>query len=144
MHSIGFLSEQTGVKVPTIRYYESIALLAEPSRNAGNQRRYSADHLEQLKFIKHARQLGLDIASIRQLISLKTSDSMSCSQVDIIAKEHLDSVRQRILALQSLEQELLRISACESTAGIKECDILRSIADHDLCNHDHQLAKVDR
>lgn len=137
MFSIGFLSKQTGVKVPTIRYYESIGLLAEPSRNAGNQRRYSSDHLEQLTFIKHARQLGLGIESIRELISLRTSDSISCDEVDLIAKEHLNTVRQRIAALQSLELELLRISACESTAGIKECNILRSIADHDLCGHEH-------
>ena len=137
MFSIGFLSKQTGVKVPAIRYYESISLLAEPSRNAGNQRRYSQDHLEQLKFIKHARQLGLGIEPIRQLISLRTSDSISCEQVDLIAKEHLSSIRQRIAALQSLEVELLRISACDSTVGIQECNILRSIADHNLCDHEH-------
>lgn len=40
MFSIGQLSKATGVKVPTIRYYEEIGLLPAPGRNAGNQRRY--------------------------------------------------------------------------------------------------------
>jgi DNA-binding transcriptional MerR regulator len=137
MHSIGFLSEATQVKVPTIRYYESIGLLNIPQRSQGNQRRYTAHDLDQLKFIKHSRQLGLDIESIRQLISLKVNDSISCEKADQIAQAHLQGVRKRIVALRRLEQELMRISACESTAGIKECNILASIADHDSCSHDH-------
>jgi MerR family regulatory protein len=39
--SIGELSRRTGVKVATIRYYESIALMSAPSRSEGKQRRYS-------------------------------------------------------------------------------------------------------
>ena len=38
--SIGELSRRTGVKVPTIRYYESVALMPPPLRSEGKQRRY--------------------------------------------------------------------------------------------------------
>ena len=37
MFSIGDLSRRTGVKVPTIRYYEEIGLLAVPPRTDGNR-----------------------------------------------------------------------------------------------------------
>jgi hypothetical protein len=37
MFSIGELSRRTKVKVPTIRYYEDMGLLAEAERTAGNQ-----------------------------------------------------------------------------------------------------------
>ena len=40
MLSIGDLSKRTGVKVPTIRYYEQMGLLAAATRSEGNQRRY--------------------------------------------------------------------------------------------------------
>jgi DNA-binding transcriptional MerR regulator len=40
--TIGELSRQTGVKVPTIRYYEQVGLLAAPLRTEGKQRRYGA------------------------------------------------------------------------------------------------------
>ena len=39
--SIGKLSEQTGVHIETIRYYEKIDLLPKPCRSAGGHRIYS-------------------------------------------------------------------------------------------------------
>ncbi|MGO7427700.1 MerR family DNA-binding transcriptional regulator, partial [Rhizobium ruizarguesonis] len=38
--TIGEAARQSGVKVPTVRYYESIGLLAAPSRSEGNQRSF--------------------------------------------------------------------------------------------------------
>ena len=43
MLTIGDLSRQTGVKVPTIRYYEQMGLLSHAERSEGNQRRYSGE-----------------------------------------------------------------------------------------------------
>jgi DNA-binding transcriptional MerR regulator len=37
---IGLLSRKTGVKIPTIRYYESVGLLRPPPRSEGNRRLY--------------------------------------------------------------------------------------------------------
>jgi DNA-binding transcriptional MerR regulator len=36
-------ARQSGVKVPTVRYYEQIGLLPAPPRNEGNRRQYDAD-----------------------------------------------------------------------------------------------------
>ena len=57
--SIGELSKQTGVKVPTIRYYEKEGLIDAPLRTEGNQRRYRETDRDRLRFIKHSRDLGL-------------------------------------------------------------------------------------
>ena len=51
MFSIGELSKRTGVKIPTIRYYEHTGLIDAPERSEGNQRRYSKDGLKRLSFI---------------------------------------------------------------------------------------------
>ena len=40
--SIGELARRSGVKVPTIRYYEGVGLLRVPARTGGLQRRYDA------------------------------------------------------------------------------------------------------
>ena len=55
---IGRAAEQTGVKVPTIRYYESIGLIPAPPRSEGNQRRYDRTARDRLRFIAHARAMG--------------------------------------------------------------------------------------
>ena len=59
--AIGELSQRTNVKVPTIRYYEQIGLLASPVRTEGNQRRYGPGEINRLNFIRHARELGFEI-----------------------------------------------------------------------------------
>lgn len=85
MLSIGDLSKRTGVKVPTIRYYEQMGLLAAATRSEGNQRRYERSDLDRLAFIRHARDLGLDISAIRELIALGSHPQQPCGDIDRIA-----------------------------------------------------------
>ena len=82
MYSIGTMSKTTGVKVPTIRYYEDIGLLSEPGRNAGNQRRYDQDGMDALGFIKHARDLGFALDDIRALMQLKGDLGTDCAHFE--------------------------------------------------------------
>ncbi|CAG0983518.1 HTH-type transcriptional regulator ZntR [Rhizobiaceae bacterium] len=70
MLTIGNLSRNTGVKVPTIRHYEQMSLMSPAERSEGNQRRDSREERDRLSFIKHARDLGLTIESIRELLEL--------------------------------------------------------------------------
>ena len=138
MFSIGQLAKRTGVKVPTIRFYEEIGLIETPHRSEGNQRRYEPDTLDRLTFIRHGRDLGLSLDAIRDLIELSRHPERPCGRADAIVAERLSDVRARIARLQRLESELERMGAlCRGqTAG--ECYVLRSIGDHDLCEVDHR------
>ena len=136
MLSIGELARRTGVKVPTIRYYEQVGLLDRPGRTEGNQRRYGRPELERLTFVRHARDLGLTIEAIRELIELNGHPDRPCAEADRIARDHLADVRGRIARLRLLERELERISQC-SHHTVGECRVLRTLADHDLCLDDH-------
>ena len=137
MYSIGTLSRRTGVKVPTIRYYEQTGLLAPPERTEGNQRRYSEQEAERLGFIKHARDLGFPIEAIRDLIELSDHPETPCVQASKIAREQLFQVRQRIRKLKQLEVELRRISTGCNDASIGDCYVLRALSDHGLCEAEH-------
>jgi DNA-binding transcriptional MerR regulator len=137
MYSIGDLSRRTQVKVPTIRYYEQVGLLAALERSEGNQRRYGRPELERLAFIRHARDLGFSIDAIRALIDLSGHRDQPCADADRIAKEQLAAVRDRIARLQRLEQELDRIASCCSGETVGDCYVIRSLADHALCEHEH-------
>lgn len=137
MYSIGDLSRRTGVKVPTIRYYEQMGLIEVPERSEGNQRRFGKTELERLAFIRHARDLGLTIGSIRELIELSGHADKPCTDADRIAKEQLDSVRERIARLQKLEKELERIATCCTGQTVGDCYVIRALSDHSLCDHEH-------
>ena len=136
MYSIGQLSERTGVKVPTIRYYEQAGLIAPPERSAGNQRRYCEAGLERLAFVRHARDLGFALEDIRELIKLSDHPDQGCSEAHEIAHRHLASVRERLANLKRLEQELQRLSAHDK-GQVHNCNVIRSLADHALCDTQH-------
>lgn len=138
MYSIGDLSRRTGVKVPTIRYYESAGILAAPDRTDGNQRRYDSAGLERLAFIKHARDLGFSLEAIAALIQLREAPDRSCASATEIAQAQLAGVRRKIRQLRALETELVRIAkACDGAGATDDCQVLAALADHDLCETDH-------
>ena len=67
MLSIGALSKATGVKIPTIRWYEETGLLPLPARAENGRRHYEPGMISRLRFIRHARELGFAPEAIRDL-----------------------------------------------------------------------------
>lgn len=137
MFSIGELSRRTGVKVPTIRYYEDIGLIAAALRTEGNQRRYDGDGLRRLAFIRHARDLGLPLDAVRALVALEGAPGQPCDHAHDIAAAHLDDIRARIARLQRLEAELSRIAAIEDEGEAGCCRVLEALGDHADCAGAH-------
>lgn len=136
MFSIGQLSKRTGVKIPTIRYYEQKGLIDAPDRSDGNQRRYTEDGLKRLSFIRHSRELGFSIEDINGLLELNQHPDKPCHDAHSIAVKNLNNVRSRIAKLRRLERELKRISACRADS-IANCAVIESLADHNLCDAEH-------
>ena len=137
MFSIGEMSAKAGVKIPTIRYYEKMTLMPEPNRTLGNQRRYSQSALDQLVFIKHARELGFTLNTISMLIDLGKSQQKNCSEIDSLAKDHLEQVRTKLSLLKSLEAELIRITSGCNDEQIEKCYVIESLANHEFCAKAH-------
>jgi len=137
MLTIGKLGSATGVKVPTIRYYEQIGLLPEAERSDGNQRLYNQKTLERLAFIRHARELGFSLEAIRDLLSLSDRPDQSCAGADTIARAQLAEVNSRISRLSSLKVELERMVAQCAGGCIADCRVIEVLSDHSLCISDH-------
>ena len=133
--TIGEASRTSGVKVPTIRYYESIGLLPEPNRSEGNQRAYEPADLRRLAFIRHARELGFEVEAIRTLLTLQDDPHRSCASADAIAKARLIEVEQRIRSLMALKAELeLMVEGC-GHGRVDQCRVIEVLADHGQCSH---------
>jgi DNA-binding transcriptional MerR regulator len=132
---IGEAARQSGVKVPTIRYYEQIGLLAVPPRSEGNRRQYGGDDLRRLAFIRHARELGFEIEAIRTLLTLQDQPGQSCMAADEIARARLAEVEQRIASLTALKAELKRMVASCAHGTVDQCRVIEILADHGQCRH---------
>lgn len=133
--TIGEAARQSGVKVPTIRYYEGIGLMREPGRSEGNQRAYEQADLDRLTFIRHARKLGFEIDAIRTLLSLQDNPLQPCATADAIAKARLSEVEQRIRSLMALKVELeMMVEGCVH-GRVDQCRVIEVLADHGQCTH---------
>ena len=132
---IGRLSAETGCKIETIRYYEGIGLLPQPDRTGGNQRRYDAKHLDSLRFILHARQLGLPIDSVREVLKLRASPDAPCARAHDIARQQLGAVEEKIKQLQALARELRQLAESGSDQKIADCRVMAALNSHEHCDH---------
>ncbi|MGN6486908.1 MAG: MerR family transcriptional regulator [Devosia sp.] len=136
-YSIGDLSAQSGVKVPTIRYYEQIGLIDAPARTEGNQRRYGAAELDRLRFIAHARDMGFPMDSLKSMLSLAARGDAPCARVDALVEQHLAEVDQRIAQLSRLRGELAGMLSSNHHGTVAECRVVEVLSDHDRCNSEH-------
>ena len=130
---IGTVAKTSGVKVPTIRYYEQIGLLPPPPRTDGNRRLYGSGDLRRLAFIRHARELGFEIEAIRTLLALQDRPGQSCAEADAIARARLLEVESRLNSLNALKVELERMLAECAHGRIADCRVIEVLADHGEC-----------
>ncbi|MER8366411.1 helix-turn-helix domain-containing protein [Mesorhizobium sp. M0306] len=135
--TIGEAARRSGVKVPTIRYYEQIDLLPAPARSEANRRHYEAADLRRLAFIRHARELGFEIEAIRTLLTLQDNPNQPCGTADAIAQARLAEVVQRIRSLTALKIELeLMVEGCRQ-GKVCECRVIEVLSDHDQWEGPH-------
>lgn len=133
--SIGTVAKASGVKVPTIRYYESVGLLPSPPRTDSNRRSYDDADVRRLAFIRHARELGFEVDAIRTLLKLQDEPDQSCQAADAIARDRLVEVEHRIASLKALRQELRRMVEGCSHGHVGACRVIEILADHGECRH---------
>ncbi len=126
------------MKTPTIRYYESVALMPAPTRSEGQQRRYGEAEVSRLMFIRHARELGFDIDAIRELLAMSAQPDQSCAEADRIARRHMIEVDRRIGHLVALRAELQRMVDACGHGRVGDCRVIETLANHDHREHAHQ------
>src|SRR5690606_6813754 len=110
---IGQLARQAGVPIDTVRYYERRGLLAPPARQPSGYRRYQADDLRRLRFIRRSKALGFTLEEIRELLRLSETRDADRSKVRALAEGRLADVEQRLRELAAVRDVLADlVSAC--------------------------------
>lgn len=128
MHlAIGELARRSGYAVQTLRYYEQIGLMPKPARTEGGQRRYDADLVRRLLFIRHARDLGFSVEDVRSLLDLAGKPDHPCGSVDQIAATHLAAIDAKISALKTLRKEINQMLKCCAKTRIADCNVIGTL-----------------
>ena len=116
--TVGQLARAAAVNVETVRYYQRIGLLPMPRRDYGSIRRYLADGLKRIRFIKRAQKLGFSLDEGALLLGL--SDGRHCAQTKALAETRLAVVEEKIDDLAVIRQALKGLVA-KCSKGSRGC-----------------------
>ena len=127
--TIGLAARQAGVGVETIRFYERRGLIERPPKPPGaGSRRYAADTVHRIRFIRQAQQLGFTLRQIEELLSLQANPTADCSDVRRRALAKIEEVSARIGQLAEIRSALVRLlAACPGSGALGACSILEAL-----------------
>ena len=116
---IGELAKATGLKVQTLRYYETEGVLSTHQRTESGYRIFGPSDLERLEFIKKAKRLGLYLTEIKDILSIQEQQQPTCGHVRSLLEAKVTEVNQALLELQEFRTEL--VGLLEQSGGLEDC-----------------------
>ncbi|BBH22870.1 putative HTH-type transcriptional regulator YyaN [Paenibacillus baekrokdamisoli] len=121
MYSIGEMSKLTGITAFTLRYYEKVGVLPQPSRQNG-VRRYDDQDLQFIRFIHGLKETGMGLEDIAAF----TEDGCLLHQSKVDEDEHegiREVLQKRLLILNQhivkLEQHMRQLEKVKAVAQEK-------------------------
>jgi Cu(I)-responsive transcriptional regulator len=126
--NIGELAKETGIAAKTIRYYESVGLVAAPPRSGGNYRIYGERDLATLRFVQRARNLGFSVREVGDLVALWQDRQRASADVRALATAHLGEIERKLKELEAMRATLDHlIKRCHGNKR-PDCPIIDELA----------------
>lgn len=126
--NIGEAAALSGVTPKTIRYYESIGLIAAAPRTNNGYRSYGNNDVAFLNFIHRARGLGFSVADVNGLLELYHDKERASADVKALATRHVQSIDAKIAELETIRSTLGHlIDKCHGDDR-PDCPILDDLA----------------
>lgn len=125
---IGEAARQSGISAKMIRYYEATGLLAPADRLDSGYRDYSPDDVQELQFIRRARDLGFSVAEISALVGLWQDRSRRSKDVKMLAQMHIAQLRAKAAELEKMADSLQALANACADDDEASCAILSELA----------------
>ena len=127
--TIARLAAAGGVGVETVRYYQRRGLLETPERPEGSGlgggvRRYGAEDVRRLKFIRSAQAAGFTLEQIGELLALDAGEDRARART--LAEGRLVELDARIAELEAARAALRRLATACAGGGRGPCPILEA------------------
>ncbi|MGT2516169.1 MerR family transcriptional regulator (plasmid) [Sphingomonas panni] len=127
--TIAGLAREGGVGVETVRYYQRRGLLETPARPEGSGsnggiRRYTADDVRRLRFIRSAQAAGFTLEQIGELVALDATDDRARARQ--LANERIAALDLKIQELKRVRASLHRLASECGSANLGPCPILQA------------------
>ncbi len=113
----------------TIRFYEGLGLLRPKARTTSGYRLYAEASLRQLRAIRAAKDAGLSLAEIRELLPVLAGQEARCADVLPVLerKRRLvgDQIRRLVQLQEFLERSIATCKRAQRRSPTVVCPILR-------------------
>ena len=113
MLRIGRLAKETGIKVVTIRYYESLGLIPDPRQQqdtSKRNRKYSPSYVGRLLFIKEMRKFGYSLGEIKELVKLwEKRRQISKGRLAKKVYASMEKIQKRVDSLRAFRREIYKL-----------------------------------
>ncbi|MBS0284691.1 MAG: MerR family DNA-binding protein [Proteobacteria bacterium] len=110
--TIGALAKAGGVGVETVRYYQRRGLIETPPRDRhgidGGIRRYDAEALRRLRFIRAAQGAGFTLEEIAELLALDAGEDRAAARA--LAERRIAALDEKIAELSAARDALARLA----------------------------------
>jgi DNA-binding transcriptional MerR regulator len=103
--SIGQLAKAAGVSSRTIRYYEELGILPEPTRSPGGTRKYPTEYGSYVAAALALKDLGFRLEEVKPLARLAAGRSVTQGQRDAAAslvEEKIEALARQVTVLRRL------------------------------------------
>lgn len=120
--NIGQVAKRVDLPTSTIRYYESIGILPEPSRKNG-RRIYDEAIIERLQTIQVAKKAGFTLDEIAELFNSHALGGHFSEKWKSIAQGKLAELDELIARAEVMQQFIHQGLACDCTS-MSECNVI--------------------
>ena len=124
---IGKIAKLAGVHVETIRYYQRRGLITEPDKPHMGYRRYPAEIVKHIRFIKRAQALGFTLNKVAVLLRLE--GVRACAKTRALAVRKMTLIDHKLTGLTAMRAALASlVQQCDAGLQAKGCPIIQVLA----------------
>ncbi len=99
-------ADKTGLSGHTIRYYERIGLIPSIERAPNGHRRYSADDIGWIEFLKCLRSTGMPIAEMQRYVELEQEGDATLPGRLALLEAHRRRIKAKMRELNSFLERI--------------------------------------
>ena len=124
-YSIGEVAKLSEVDSKTLRFYEEKGIIKSANREENGYRYFTEENLEEIKVVKNARDLGLGLTEIKELMIGCTDGNCrhTAERNQKIIDDYINKLTERIEQMEKLKKRMLVLQK----NGPYCCDVLHQL-----------------
>ena len=131
--NISDVAKITGLTSKPIRFYEETGLVTPPMRSENGYRTNTQQHLNELTFLRQARQVGFNLEESGELVNLFNDPQRHSADVKRRTLEKVAEIERHIEELQSMRNQLLALANACPGDDSADCPIIENLSG--CCHH---------